>query len=61
VPAEFASALSSDSIAAEAYKSLSFTHRREYADWIAQAKKEETRTRRVAKALEMLREGVKHP
>jgi hypothetical protein len=61
VPAELASALASDSVAAGAYESLSFTHRREYADWIAQAKKEETRTRRVAKALEMLREGVKHP
>jgi hypothetical protein len=61
VPAELAAALASDSVAAGAYESLSFTHRREYADWIAQAKKEETRTRRVAKALEMLREGTNHP
>jgi uncharacterized protein YdeI (YjbR/CyaY-like superfamily) len=61
LPPELASALSSDPPAAEAYESLSFTHRREYAEWIAQAKREETRTRRVAKALEMLRNGVKHP
>jgi uncharacterized protein YdeI (YjbR/CyaY-like superfamily) len=40
---------------------LSFTHRREYAEWIADAQKEETPTRRVAKALEMLRDGVRHP
>jgi uncharacterized protein YdeI (YjbR/CyaY-like superfamily) len=33
----------------------------EYAPWIAEAKKEETRERRVANAIEMLREGVKHP
>jgi uncharacterized protein YdeI (YjbR/CyaY-like superfamily) len=33
----------------------------EYARWIAEAKKEETRERRVTKAVEMLREGVKHP
>jgi hypothetical protein len=61
VPDELAAALASDSVAAGAYESLSFTHRREYAEWIAGAKKEETRTRRVAKALEMLHDGVKHP
>jgi bacteriocin resistance YdeI/OmpD-like protein/uncharacterized protein DUF1905 len=61
VPAELASGLASDPAAAGVYESLSFTHRREYAEWIADAKKEETRTRRVAKALAMLRDGVKHP
>jgi hypothetical protein len=61
VPPELRSALASDDVAAGVYESLSFTHRREYAEWIAGAKKEETRTRRVAKALEMLRDGVKHP
>jgi Bacteriocin-protection, YdeI or OmpD-Associated/Domain of unknown function (DUF1905) len=61
VPPELASALASDDVAAGVYESLSFTHRREYAEWIAGARKEETRTRRVAKALEMLRDGVKHP
>ena len=61
VPPELASALASDTVAAGVYESLSFTHRREYAEWIAGAKKQETRTRRVAKALEMLRGGVKHP
>jgi Bacteriocin-protection, YdeI or OmpD-Associated/Domain of unknown function (DUF1905) len=61
VPPELASALASDGIAAGVYESLSFTHRREYAEWIAGAKKEETRTRRVAKALEMLHDGMKHP
>jgi len=61
VPAELASGLASDPVAAGVYESLSFTHRREYAEWIADAKKEETRTRRVAKALAMLRDGVKHP
>jgi Bacteriocin-protection, YdeI or OmpD-Associated/Domain of unknown function (DUF1905) len=60
-PPELASALASDPAAAGAYEALSFTHRREYAEWIADAKREETRTRRVAKALAMLRDGVKHP
>jgi uncharacterized protein YdeI (YjbR/CyaY-like superfamily) len=35
--------------------------RREYAEWIAGAKKEETRDRRLARAVEMLRESVKQP
>jgi len=36
---------------------LAFTHRKEFARWVAEAKKDETRDRRVAQALEMLREG----
>ena len=34
---------------------------KEYAQWIAEAKREDTRERRVAKAIEMLRDGVAHP
>ena len=36
---------------------LAYTHRQEYARWIQEAKREETRARRVAQALEMLRAG----
>jgi Bacteriocin-protection, YdeI or OmpD-Associated/Domain of unknown function (DUF1905) len=61
VPPPLAAALDGDPIAREAFDGLAFTHRREYAEWIASAKREETRERRVAKALEMLRSGVKHP
>lgn len=61
VPAELSAALAKDAEAAGVFDSLSFTHRKEYARWIAEAKKEETRERRVTKAVEMLREGVKHP
>jgi uncharacterized protein YdeI (YjbR/CyaY-like superfamily) len=50
-----------DADAAGVFESLSFTHRNGYARWIAEEKKEETRERRVAKAVEMLRAGVKHP
>ena len=61
VPAPLAAALSADAAAREAFDGLSFTRRREYSEWIAGAKKEETRARRVEKALTMLREGVRHP
>jgi uncharacterized protein YdeI (YjbR/CyaY-like superfamily) len=38
------------------FLSLSFSHRREYLQWIAGAKQIATRDRRVSKAIEMLRE-----
>jgi uncharacterized protein YdeI (YjbR/CyaY-like superfamily) len=38
---------------------LSYTHRKEYSRWISEAKKEETRQRRLEKAVEMLKKGVK--
>jgi hypothetical protein len=43
------------------FESLSFTHRKEYVRWITEAKAEATRTRRVAKALEMLEQRIKTP
>ena len=43
------------------FESLSFTNRKEYCRWITEAKKEETRTRRLEKALEMLKKGVRTP
>jgi hypothetical protein len=57
VPAELAAAFASDPEAAAAYDKLAFTHRKEYARWVAEAKKEETRQRRAAEALQMLRDG----
>lgn len=61
VPDALAAALEQDPAAADAFAALAFTHRREYAEWVASAKRDETRERRVAKALEMLRGGVAHP
>jgi bifunctional DNA-binding transcriptional regulator/antitoxin component of YhaV-PrlF toxin-antitoxin module len=43
------------------FESLNFTHRKEYCRWITEAKKEETRARRLEKALEMLKKGVRTP
>jgi hypothetical protein len=56
-PAELAEALAGDPVAAAAWERLSFTHRREHAEAIEEAKREETRRRRVERTLEMLREG----
>jgi len=43
------------------FEKLSYTHRKEYCRWITEAKKEETRLNRLAKAIEMLKKGVKTP
>ena len=39
------------------FEQLRFTHRKEYCRWITEAKKQETRSKRLAKAIEMLRRG----
>ena len=36
---------------------MSFTHRKEYARWIAEPKRDDTRERRLARALERIRAG----
>ena len=57
VPRALADALAADGEAREAFDRLAYTHRKEYARWIEEAKRDETRPRRVAQALEMLRQG----
>ena len=57
VPAALAAALADDAAARAAFDGLAFTHRKEYARWIDEAKRDETRQRRVTQALDMLRQG----
>jgi Bacteriocin-protection, YdeI or OmpD-Associated/Domain of unknown function (DUF1905) len=61
VPEDLARALGKDRAASEAFDRLSYTHRREYVQWVAGAKKPETRQRRVQKAVELLLAGTRHP
>jgi len=60
IPAEFEQAMKQAKLLSF-FERLSFTHRKEYCRWISEAKKEETRTKRLAKAIEMLGAGVKTP
>jgi hypothetical protein len=57
VPDDLAAALAGDAGAAAAFERLAYTHRREYVIWINDAKKPETRARRVAGTLDKLRSG----
>jgi hypothetical protein len=59
VPGDLAKALAVEAEAAPFFDALSFSHKRAYVDWIEGAKAADTRERRVAKAIEMLREGRK--
>jgi hypothetical protein len=60
-PADLAGALAADPEAGAAFAGLSFTHQREYVEWVTGAKREETRRRRVEQAVAMLRDGRRHP
>lgn len=60
VPAPFLARLKREGLLAS-FEALSYTHRKEYCRWITEAKKEETRAKRLEKAIEMLRQGVKTP
>ncbi len=57
VPEALASALAAHPEAKACFEDMAFTHRKEYARWIAEAKREETRQRRVQQALDMIRAG----
>jgi uncharacterized protein YdeI (YjbR/CyaY-like superfamily) len=58
VPAELEAALAKNAKARAVWEKLSFSHQREHAEAIAEAKKPETRARRVEKAVEMLLGGA---
>ena len=57
VPDDLRDALDGQPEVARAFDDLSFTHRREYVDWVEEAKRPETRVRRIAGTVERVREG----
>jgi Bacteriocin-protection, YdeI or OmpD-Associated/Domain of unknown function (DUF1905) len=52
VPEDLAAALAAD---AAAFERISYTHRREYVEWVVAAKRPETRRRRVEETVARLR------
>ena len=58
-PADFARALKGNKDARATWDKLSYTHRREHVQSIEEAKKPETRQRRIEKSIEMLAAGKK--
>jgi hypothetical protein len=60
-PADFARALKANREAQAAWDKLSYTHRREHVEHIEDAKKPETRQRRIEKSTALLSSGQKGP
>ncbi|HEX9032591.1 MAG TPA: YdeI/OmpD-associated family protein [Streptosporangiaceae bacterium] len=56
VPDDFAEALGADAVASEAFGKLPYSHKQRWVLSITQAKTPQTRERRIAKAVEELRE-----
>ncbi len=60
MPAQFEKLIKKEGLL-PVFEKLSYTHRKEYCRWITDAKKEETRLKRLGKAIEMLKKGISTP
>lgn len=60
VPEDLAAALGQGRVR-KFFESLSYSHQKEYVDWVEEAKREQTRKTRIGRTVEMLKEGVKTP
>jgi hypothetical protein len=61
IPEELRVLFSKNKPASIFFDSLSFTNKKEYVEWIAGAKKEETKSRRLETVIEKLATGKKNP
>ena len=59
VPPDLARVLTNHKKAKEHWDKLAFTHKKEMAKWILEAKQEETKKRRLEKILQVLKTGTK--
>jgi hypothetical protein len=58
-PADLMDAFEHELDAQAFFKKLSYTHQKEYINWINEAKQESTRQNRVTKTIDMLKQGKK--
>ena len=59
VPAELKKLFKTEKEAKASFEKLSYSHQREYVQWINEAKRDETRQARLLKTIEMLKKGRK--
>lgn len=57
VPSYFSNAIKKNAKASEVFAAFSVSQKREYVEWIVEAKTEETRSKRLATAVEWISEG----
>jgi uncharacterized protein YdeI (YjbR/CyaY-like superfamily) len=56
-PKELSEALASNAKARKAFEAFAPSHQREYIQWIQEAKRDETRQRRIGEAVKMIAAG----
>jgi hypothetical protein len=61
IPEDLTAVLKKDKTAQAAFDKLAYSHKKEYVQWITEAKRKETRAARLEKMLTMLKEGSKGP
>jgi uncharacterized protein YdeI (YjbR/CyaY-like superfamily) len=59
VPPDLQQALDVDPAAHTYFNCLSYTHQKEYVRWITEAKRDETRQKRIQQTIDMLKQGKK--
>ena len=57
VPDDFTKALAKNKKAKQIFDAFPYSHKKEYVEWVVDAKTEETKNRRMASAIEMMAEG----
>ena len=57
MPADLAGALQKNKKAKTAFDAFSPSHKREYVEWITEAKRDETRQKRIQTAIQWISEG----
>jgi hypothetical protein len=57
LPTDIRTALEAEPAAQTHFSNLSYSHQREYVQWVTDAKREETRQSRIKRMIEMLRQG----
>jgi uncharacterized protein YdeI (YjbR/CyaY-like superfamily) len=57
VPADLKAALAKNGKARKTFENFSYSHKKEYVDWITDAKREETRQKRLKTTIQWLSQG----
>jgi len=57
IPTDLAVALNKNKKARSTFENFSYSHKKEYLDWIAEAKREETRSKRIKTTIQWLAQG----
>jgi uncharacterized protein YdeI (YjbR/CyaY-like superfamily) len=57
IPEDFIGELQKNATAMQHFEAFSYSHKKEYVEWITGAKTQETRMRRIAKAVEQVAQG----